>query len=117
MAQGWRQYFEAGMQVGEMTRGQAQKLVNQLVKEGQVAEERARSYVEELVKRSRKRTDDLTKLIRKEIQSQLSALGLATKDDLRRLERKLTKSSTTKKSSSSRSSSRSTSGGKSTKSS
>ncbi|HVM40430.1 MAG TPA: hypothetical protein VM618_06590 [Acidimicrobiia bacterium] len=90
MAQGWRQYLEAGMQFGEMSRAQANKVVQQLVREGQVAEERAKSYVDELVDRSRRRTDDLTKLIQREIRKQLSALGLATKEDLARLERKLT---------------------------
>lgn len=91
MPQGWRQYLEAGMHAGEITRSQAQRIVRQLVKEGQVAESRARAYVDELVNRSRKRTDDLRKLVRKEIRSQLSSLGLATKQDLARLERKLTK--------------------------
>lgn len=91
MAQVWRQYLEAGMQAGEMTRAQAQRIVRQLVKEGQLAEERARSYVDELVTRSRKRTEDLRKVVRREIQGQLSALGLATKDDLAKLERKLSK--------------------------
>jgi len=91
MAQGWRQYLEAGMQVGEMTRAQAQRLVRQLVKEGQVAEERARSYVDDIMARSRKRTDELTALVRREVAGQLSSLGLATKADLDALERKLTK--------------------------
>lgn len=95
MAQGWRQYLEAGMQAGEMTRSQAQRVVHQLVKEGQLAEERARSYVDELIDRSRKRTEELRKLVRREIQSQLSALGLATKDDLAKLERKLARASKT----------------------
>lgn len=80
------------MQAREMTRAQAQRVVRQLVKEGQLAEGRARSYVDELLTRSRKRTEELRKLVRREIQSQLSALGLATKDDLAKLEGKLTKS-------------------------
>ncbi|MBI2168308.1 MAG: hypothetical protein HYU28_02235 [Actinobacteria bacterium] len=85
----WRQYLDAGMHAGEMTRAQAQRLVAQLVKEGQIAEGRGRAYVDELVTRSRKRGEELRKLVRREIQSQLSALGLATKADLAKLERKL----------------------------
>ena len=93
MAQSWRQLLDAGVQAGELTRAQAQRIVRQLVKEGQLAEERARSAVDELVARSRKRTDELRKLVRKEIQTQLSALGLATKQDIARLERKIAKAS------------------------
>lgn len=110
----WRQLLEAGMQVTELTRAQAQRIVRQLVQEGQVAEERAKNYVDELVSRSRKRTDELTKLIRREIAEQASALGLATQDDLKRLEKKLT-SAPTGKGSRSSSGSRSGTGSKGTK--
>jgi polyhydroxyalkanoate synthesis regulator phasin len=96
MAQGWRQYLEAGMQVGEMTRAQAQKLVQELVREGQLAESRARGYADELVKRSRKRTEELTKLVQREVGRQLSSLGLATKEDLAKLEKKLAKATASK---------------------
>jgi polyhydroxyalkanoate synthesis regulator phasin len=99
MAQGWKQYLDAGMQFGDMSRAQAQKLVRQLVAEGQLAEGRAKGYVEELVERSRRRTDAITRLVQREVQRQLSALGLATKDDLARLERKLTKGSSRRPSS------------------
>ena len=88
--QGWKQYLEAGMQFRELSRSQAQRLVRQLVKEGQLAEGRAKGYVEELVERSRQRTEDVRSFVRREIRSQLSSLGLATKDDLTRLEKKLT---------------------------
>lgn len=97
----WRQLLEAGMQVTEVTRAQAQRIVKQLVQEGQVAEERAKNYVDELVSRSRKRTEELTKLVRREIADQASALGLATQEDLKRLEKKLTSGQASKRSRSS----------------
>lgn len=100
----WRQLLEAGMQVTEVTRAQAQRVVKQLVKEGQVAEERAKGYVDELVSRSRKRTEELTKLVRREIADQASALGLATQEDLKRLENKLTSSTPAQRSKSSKAS-------------
>lgn len=100
------------MQVTEMTRAQAQRIVKQLVREGQVAEERAKGYVDELVSRSRKRTEELTKLVRREIAEQASALGLATQEDLKRLEKKLTSSKASK---SAKSSKKSSTGSKSAK--
>jgi hypothetical protein len=45
--------------------------------------------VEDLLERSRKNTDQLRELVRKEIREQLASIGLATKDDIARLERKL----------------------------
>jgi hypothetical protein len=42
--------------------------------------------------------EELSKLVRHEIQSQISALGIATQEDLARLERKLTKGSSAAKS-------------------
>ena len=72
-----------------MTRDQAESVVKDLVKAGEVQQKRAKKAVDELVERSRKNAEDLRKLVRNEIQSQVSALGIATKDDLKRLERKL----------------------------
>ena len=79
------------MQVGEMTRAQAQRVARQLVKEGQLAEERARAYVDELIDRSRQRADELRTLVRREVEAQLAGLGLATKADVAKLERTIAK--------------------------
>jgi polyhydroxyalkanoate synthesis regulator phasin len=82
-----------------MTREQAEAVVKDLVKAGELQQKRAKKAADELMDRSRKNAEDLSKLVRQEIQNQVSALGIATKDDLARLERKLTKaSSATKKS-------------------
>jgi polyhydroxyalkanoate synthesis regulator phasin len=96
-----------------MTRDQAESIVKDLVKAGELQQKRAKKAVDDLVDRSRKNAEELSKLVRSEIQSQISALGIATKDDLAKLERKLTgaakkttaaKKSTAKKAASSSSS-------------
>jgi polyhydroxyalkanoate synthesis regulator phasin len=95
----WQQYLDAGRAWTQMTREQAEAVVKDLVKAGELQQKRAKKAVDELLERSRKNAEDLRKLVRHEMQSQISALGIATKDDLARLERKLTKAgSTTKKS-------------------
>src|SRR4051795_8499957 len=95
----WQEYLDAGRAWTQMTRKQAETVVKDLVKRGELQQERAKKAVDELLDRSRKNAEELSKIVRKEIQSQISALGIATKDDLARLERKLSKaSSTTKKS-------------------
>ena len=47
--------------------------------------------VDEVVEMSRRRSDDLRKIVQTEVQRQLGALGLATKADLAALERRLTR--------------------------
>ena len=94
----WQEYLDAGRAWTQMTRKQAETVVKDLVKRGELQQERAKKAVDDLLERSRKNAEELNKIVRKEIQSQISALGIATKDDLARLERKLSKASTTKKS-------------------
>jgi polyhydroxyalkanoate synthesis regulator phasin len=95
----WQEYLDAGRAWTQMTRGQAETVVRDLVKAGELQQKRAKKAVEELLERSRKNAEELSKLVRHEIQSQISALGIATKEDLARLERKLTKAgAATKKS-------------------
>ena len=93
----FQRYLDAGRAWTEMTRDQAESTVKDLVKAGEIQQKRAKKAVDELLERSRKNAEDLSKLVRSEIQNQISSLGIATKDDLARLERKLTRSSGTKK--------------------
>ncbi len=96
----WQQLLEAGMEFTEMTRAEAQRRAQKLVREGQLAQERAQAFVDAVVDSSRRRADELADTVRKEIQRQMEALGLATKDDLADLERRVaspTKASGVKK--------------------
>jgi polyhydroxyalkanoate synthesis regulator phasin len=82
----WRQFLDAGMQFTAMTRAEARRRAEELVREGQLAQERAQAFVDDLVRTSRQRADELLDVVRKEIQRQVEALGIATKEDLGRLE-------------------------------
>jgi polyhydroxyalkanoate synthesis regulator phasin len=85
----WQQLLEAGMEFTEMTRAEAQRRAQKLVREGQLAQERAQAFVDAVVDSSRRRADELADTVRKEIQRQMESLGLATKDDLSDLERRI----------------------------
>ncbi len=65
------------------------RLVRELRRGGQLAQERAQTYLDELLERSRKRTDALVDTVRRELGNQIAALGLATREDVERLERRL----------------------------
>ena len=93
-----KRFLDAGVQFTEMTQSRAEAIVKDLVKAGEVQTEQAQKFVDDLVTRSRKNTDKLLEAVRKEVQQQVSNLGLATQDDIARLEKKIAASKPTKKS-------------------
>ena len=85
----FRQYSEAGEEFLEAARSRAVEFLRELGRAGQTTQKQASDQVEDLVEAGRKGTDQILDVIRKEIASQLGALGLATKDDLAALERRV----------------------------
>ena len=123
MANEWKRYLDVGITFSETTRKRAEEFVRDLVKAGEVRQERAQKVVDDLVDRSRKNTEDLLALVRAELKSQVSTLGIATKDDIKRLEGRINQLSrspgkaaprkaTAKKSAAKRSAAKKTSGAK-----
>ncbi|MGH9048141.1 MAG: hypothetical protein ACRDY4_00245 [Acidimicrobiia bacterium] len=90
----WRQLLETGKQFTAMTRSEAQQRAQELVREGQLAQERMQSFVDDLVRTSRTRADELVEIVRKEIQRQLEALGVTPRG---KRAKKATKKKATKK--------------------
>jgi polyhydroxyalkanoate synthesis regulator phasin len=84
-----KRYLDAGMAFTQMTRSRAEGIVRELVRAGDVRRERTQETVDELIERSRRNTEALLGLVRKEVSAQLSQLGLVTKLDLSKLERRL----------------------------
>ncbi len=96
----WNKYLDAGAEFVAMTRAQARARAKELVGTGLLAQEQVQGFVDDLVDESRKRTDAMLDVVRKEIQRQVKTLGIATKDDLAKLEMKLSKQSKSAKQSS-----------------
>ena len=84
-----KRYLDAGLAFTQMTRSRAEAIVKDLVKAGELQQKQAQKQVDDLLERSRKSTEQLLDVIRSEITSQLSSMGLATKDDIARLEAKI----------------------------
>lgn len=82
----FKRYLEIGASVLGMTRERAESIVRDLVASGEVAKGQANKAADWLVERGRAGTDELAETIRREIRQQVSALGLATREDLARLE-------------------------------
>jgi polyhydroxyalkanoate synthesis regulator phasin len=84
-----RKYLEAGMAFTQTTRARAEEIVANLVRAGELQTEQTQQQVQELVDRSRENTERMVSAVRQEVVSQLGSLGLATKADLAKLERKV----------------------------
>lgn len=78
-----------GSGVAELTRHRAEQIARELVKAGDVRRKEASSVVKDLVERSKQNRRELIRLVRSEIQNQIAGLGVATKRDVERLERRV----------------------------
>ena len=87
----WQRVLETGMQFTELRRSQARAIVSDLVAQGRLGRDQMSAAVDEVIEISRRRSDDLRKVVQNEVQRQLGALGLATRADLAALERRLTR--------------------------
>jgi polyhydroxyalkanoate synthesis regulator phasin len=84
-----KRYLDAGMQFTQLTQRRAEAIVRDLVKAGEIQAEQTQTMVTELVERSKKNTERFVDQVRGEIRQQLKTLGVATKDDIARLERRI----------------------------
>jgi polyhydroxyalkanoate synthesis regulator phasin len=85
----FKRYLEIGASLLGMSRERAEGIVKDLVASGEVARGQATKAADWLVERGRTGTEELAELVRREVRQQVAALGLATKDDIARLEAEL----------------------------
>ena len=75
--------------VVELTRNRAEAIVRDLIKSGDLPGGQAAQAVRDLMERSKQNRDEILNLIRSEIRNQTESLGLASKRDIERLERRV----------------------------
>jgi polyhydroxyalkanoate synthesis regulator phasin len=85
----FKRYQEAGAEFLEAARTRAEEFLRELAQMGDSTQRQAQDAVDDLVEGGRKGTEQILTSIRREITTQLSQLGLATKDDLADLEGRL----------------------------
>ncbi len=85
----FKRSLDAGTSFVNLTRERAEAVVKEWVEAGDLGRGKAKKAVEELLDRSHQVTDELRGLVRREIGEQLAALGVATRDDLARIEAKI----------------------------
>ena len=86
-----RRALEAGSDFGQMTQQRADALVKSLVEAGEVQRDQAQKLVTDIVERSRENRERLLATIDREVKNSVGRMGLATKEDLDVLRRKVTR--------------------------
>jgi len=77
LASGREQYLQALAGLREMTRTQADRVAGLLAKQGEVQSGQVSRVAEDLVRRTRKNRETISRLIEREVKRQLGALGIA----------------------------------------
>jgi polyhydroxyalkanoate synthesis regulator phasin len=75
--------------VVELTRNRAEAIVRDLIKSGELPGGQATQVVRDLMERSKQNRKEIVNLVRSEIRNQIEAVGLASKRDIERLERRV----------------------------
>lgn len=89
MLEAVRRLVEAGREA--LTPEKAEDLARALVRQGEARRDQAARLAQELTAWSRKNSDRLLSSVRAEVKAQISKAGLATKDDVEALKRRIRK--------------------------
>lgn len=82
-------YLEAATGLTSMTKASAEKLVKQLVRQGEAATENAGDLVDELLERQRKNRDAVAAIVKAETNRVVKAMGLASVNEVERLQKQV----------------------------
>jgi len=77
--------FLAGIGLLSMTREKAEKVIDELSREGELQKSEVKQWVDQLSDRGEEERQALRKLIHDELKKVLDDMGLATKEDIQKL--------------------------------
>ena len=77
-----RKYLDAGSVLGQVSRGRAEEIVRELVNAGDIQRGQAQEWVDSLVERSRKSSEQILDLVRHEVAAQLSKVDAKSLESL-----------------------------------
>lgn len=87
----WQRYLDLASGLRDATQKRAEQVVRTLVKQGEIATDRAEKAVDELLSRSEANRKAIASVVRSETEKAVERLGLVRQKDLRALERKVEK--------------------------
>jgi polyhydroxyalkanoate synthesis regulator phasin len=89
LADALRRYVDAMVGATEVSRERAERIIGDLARRGETRTRDIQKAARELAERSARNQRDLVRLVQKEIKRQVDALGLATRDDVGKLQERV----------------------------
>jgi polyhydroxyalkanoate synthesis regulator phasin len=89
VASGREQYLQALASLSDLTRAQADRVAALLAKQGEVQSAQVGRVAEDLMRRTQKNREIMTRLVQREVKRQLGVLGMATRDEVARLQQRV----------------------------
>lgn len=89
MSDALNKYIEAATGITKVTKDTAEKIVKNLVEQGQAATRNPQEAVETLMERSQENRQAMVALVRGETKRVIQRMGLATQDEVERLQRQV----------------------------
>lgn len=84
-----QRYVEAASGLGNLTKASAEKIVKQLVRQGEAATDNAGDLVDELLERQRRNRDAVASIVKAETNRVVKAMGLASVREVERLQKQV----------------------------
>jgi polyhydroxyalkanoate synthesis regulator phasin len=89
VASGREQYLQALASLTDLTRTQAERVAALLAKQGEVQSAQVGRVAEDLMRRTQKNREIMSRLVQREVKRQLGVLGMATRDEVARLQQRV----------------------------
>jgi polyhydroxyalkanoate synthesis regulator phasin len=89
VASGREQYLQALASLSDLTRAQAERVAALLAKQGEVQSAQVSRVAEDLLRRTQKNREIMSRLVQREVKRQLGVLGMATRDEVARLQQRV----------------------------
>ena len=83
------QYLQALASLSDLTRTQAERVAGLLAKQGEVQSAQVGRVAEDLLRRTQKNRETMSRLVQREVKRQLGVLGMATRDEVARLQQRV----------------------------
>jgi len=80
-----------GLGVLSVTKEKAEAMVDELVAKGEVSKGEAKKVVDSVVEEAEAQQEKISSIIEKQVGKVIGSMGLATKEDIKRLEEKIDK--------------------------
>jgi polyhydroxyalkanoate synthesis regulator phasin len=89
VSSGREQYLQALASLSDLTRAQAERVAGLLAKQGEVQSAQVGRVAEDLMRRTQKNREIMSRLVQREVKRQLGLLGMATRDEVARLQQRV----------------------------